>query len=291
MVSPKGESLAVIPGISLSRQRGNHAFIQVNTGTSSEYFRFPAEEFHWKKETFEVTIGENFFSENGISLNLKNQKMVLVGKLSFYGATPVKSTLLSPGAMGIFSFVPFMECYHGVVSLNHVIDGGLRYNNGYIDFSEGKGYVEKDWGASMPRGWIWMQSNHFKEHPEASIMVSLARIPWLGFSFTGFIILFYYNKKLYKLATYTGAKIVALSVKDKSISLRVVDPRFSLRIEASLSGGAVLKAPVSGEMERDILEDLKGICDVTLLDSRGNKMFDDTGFPGAVEVVNPEVLI
>ena len=30
---------------------------------------------------------------------------------------PVKVT--SPGAMGPYAFVPFMECYHGVVSMDH----------------------------------------------------------------------------------------------------------------------------------------------------------------------------
>ncbi|WP_243392439.1 MULTISPECIES: tocopherol cyclase family protein [unclassified Mesotoga] len=30
-----------------------------------------------------------------------------------------------------------------------------------IDLTGGKGYIEKDWGRSLPDAWIWMQSNNF----------------------------------------------------------------------------------------------------------------------------------
>ena len=55
-----------------------------------------------------------------------------------------------PGVMGPFSFVPFMECYHGVVNIDHKISGSLMINNEEIDFTDGYGYIEKDWGKSFP---------------------------------------------------------------------------------------------------------------------------------------------
>ena len=44
-----------------------------------------------------------------------------------------------------------------------------------IDFTNGIGYIEKDWGKSFPNSWIWMQTNHFKYH-NASLMASLSSI-------------------------------------------------------------------------------------------------------------------
>ena len=32
-------------------------------------------------------------------------------------------TIFSPGIMGWYSFVPFMECKHGIVSINHDLTG------------------------------------------------------------------------------------------------------------------------------------------------------------------------
>jgi len=63
--------------------------------------------------------------------------------------------------MGWYSYIPFMECKHGIVSVNHKISGTLRIDNELIDLNEGKGYIEKDWGTSFPEAWIWIQSNNF----------------------------------------------------------------------------------------------------------------------------------
>ena len=47
--------------------------------------------------------------------------------------------------MGWYYKLPFMECYHGVVSLNHDLKGSLNLNNIHYHFDDGKGYIEKDW--------------------------------------------------------------------------------------------------------------------------------------------------
>jgi hypothetical protein len=93
-----------------------------------------------------------------------------------------------------------------VVSLDHVIEGALDIDGRTIDFTGGRGYTEKDWGRSFPSSWIWLQSNHFST-PGSSFTASVAIIPWIGRSFPGFIIGLWHQNKLYRFATYTGAKI------------------------------------------------------------------------------------
>ena len=65
--------------------------------------------------------------------------------------------------MGWYSFVPFMECKHGIVSVNHDLSGILNVNDEVLISDGGKGYIEKDWGTSFPEAWIWMQSNNFQK--------------------------------------------------------------------------------------------------------------------------------
>jgi succinate dehydrogenase/fumarate reductase flavoprotein subunit len=48
------------------------------------------------------------------------------------------------GTMGWYAFVPAMECYHGVLSFDHLLEGGLELNGQYIDYTGGRGYIEKD---------------------------------------------------------------------------------------------------------------------------------------------------
>jgi len=88
--------------------------------------------------------------------------------------------------MGPYTFAPFMECNHGIVSMDHGISGSLVINGEEIDFTGGRGYIEKDWGHSFPSAYIWMQSNHFAANG-ISFKASVARIPWLTGNFTGFI--------------------------------------------------------------------------------------------------------
>ncbi len=62
--------------------------------------------------------------------------------------------------------------------MDHSVSGELEFNGEPVDFSGGRGYIEKDWGSYFPEGYIWLQSNHFDE-PGISAKTSVAKIPWL----------------------------------------------------------------------------------------------------------------
>ena len=91
-----------------------------------------------------------------------------------------------PNIMGPFTYIPNMECNHGVVSMSHTINGSIQLNDETWEFKNDKGYIEKDWGTSFPKRYIWIQGNHFK-NTNTSFMLSLAHIPFIGFSFEGLI--------------------------------------------------------------------------------------------------------
>ena len=117
--------------------------------------------------------------------------------------------------MGWYSYAPRMECYHGVVSMQHNTSGSLEVNGKALSFDGGKGYIEKDWGRSMPSDWIWIQSNHFEGDPGASFMLSLARIPWMGGFFPGFLSFFRTGDRLYRFATYKSSTVEQVRVNDR----------------------------------------------------------------------------
>ncbi|MBT8232924.1 MAG: hypothetical protein HKO66_11995 [Saprospiraceae bacterium] len=155
----ESSALALIPGVAMDENGKQHAFIQILDGKKrqAEYIKFTFESFFAQEDRFLVKIGESQFSKNEVILNHEKIK----GHLTFSKTIPWPSTLFSPGIMGPFSFFPFLECYHGIVSMNHIINGGLEYKNKAYDFTNGKGYAEKDWGHSFPEAYFWMQSNHF----------------------------------------------------------------------------------------------------------------------------------
>ncbi len=157
--------------------------------------------------------------------------------------------------MGWYAFVPLMECYHGVLSLDHAIDGALSIDGQPVDFTGGRGYIEKDWGQAFPQAWLWAQTNHFGE-PGTCLTASVATIPWVRAAFRGFIVGFLHAGRLYRFATYTGAHIQSLRLTDTHAVLRVADRRHRLEIEADRSEGGLLHAPYRTDMLQRVTESL-----------------------------------
>jgi tocopherol cyclase len=281
---------AVIPGVFLSSSKSSdqesHAFIQTLNGNTGEsrYFKFPIEEFEASTREFDVRIGPNRFCSDSIRLDIRQADQTLNGTLRFKKPTPWPVTVLSPGIMGWFAYVPFMECYHGIVSLDHTVEGNLNHNGMDMDFKGGRGYMEKDWGRAFPRCWVWMQTNHFTES-EVSLTASVARIPWLFTAFRGFIVGLLHRGRLYRFATYTGARLINLDIKDKSVHLVIQDGQYRLAIDASRSEGGLLHAPFSGAMLKRVMESLTAEVSVKLTERKSDaEIFSGTGRHAGLEI-------
>jgi tocopherol cyclase len=289
-VSAGGQHIwSIIPGISIENRQNRHAFIQLIDGKTAQtwYVKYPFDSFSFSKKDFDVSIAGNHFSYKGITLNIKNpdSNITAKGKIEFSNTLRLGSTLFNPGIMGWYSFVPFMECNHGLVSMDHSLSGGLEINGDNLDFSGGRGYSEKDWGRSMPSAWIWMQSNHFADRPEVSFMLSVAKIPWLGSSFTGFLCVLLLDGKIHRFATYTGAKLKNIHLDKEMVSVEIESREQIIRVNASHAARGLLAAPVDGAMDRRIAESVDAIISLEVKDRTGKKIFSGTGNTAGLELV------
>lgn len=279
-------AVAIIPGIALSASR-SHSFIQVLSShdATAKYFSFPASAFWADAKSFVIQIDRSSFSLNGLRLLAGAGADEVRADLSFSGVSGWPVRLFSPGAMGWYRFAPFMECYHAVLGFDTALSGSITLNGQTIDMTGGHGYIEKDWGASMPSAWIWMQSNHF-DQPGISLFGSVAKIPWLGSSFTGFLFGFQDRGRLYRFTTYTGARITRLEVTPSHIHLTVEDKKFSLEVEAKREKGADLPAPQLGEMTSKVNESLRSALNVKLSSkTTGATLFAGVGRSAGLEFV------
>jgi hypothetical protein len=293
IISPDMKTrLAIIPGVFHHPEPDKrHAFIQVLDGISSNvtYHRYPFSEFKASRSAFDLQVGTSHFSSNKCKLDIQGQDQVIKGTLEFLAIKPWPITLLSPGVMGPYGFVPFMQTYHGVLSLDHEIVGVLSINDQSIHFQGGKGYIEKDWGTTFPRAYIWMQSNHFPDQ-KTSITASVATIPWLGSWFRGFLIGLQIDGKLFRFTTYLGSYIQSLRVTDQYVVWDVVGksqsdperqyPNYLLNIRAKRGTGGLLSSPELDGMTPRILESLTANIDVTLSSFEKDGLIGTTIFKG-----------
>jgi tocopherol cyclase len=279
--------LAVIPGVFFGKDPAvSHAFVQILDGTNhvSTYHRYPVSEFQASIKSFRIAVGPNRFEKGFMELDIQSPDRSVKGRLDFLSPTGWRTRPWSPGVMGWFAFVPFMECNHGVISMDHEIRGTLSMDGRSVSFEGGRGYIEKDWGRSFPSDYVWMQSNHFGQ-AGTGLMVSVARIPWLGGAFRGFIIGLAANGRLFRFATYTGALVRRLHVTDRTVEIDVSDRRHRLVIRAFRAYAGLLHAPYSSSMVSRIAESLASRVEVRLsLCQGGADLFRDVGDPAGMEV-------
>lgn len=282
-------AFAIIPGISMDKNGQKQAFIQVLDGKSlkATYHKFDVKEFQPTQKKHELKIQNNFFSENKLILDLPHIK----GELLFENLTPWSNSFFSPGIMGPFSFIPFMDCYHAILSMNHNIKGQLSLNGENLFFDKGKGYMEKDWGHSFPEGYIWMQSNHFSQKG-TSIKASIAKIPLLKSSFIGHIAGILFNGQLIEFTTYNRTKLTTCKVSQKNVQIEMENPMYVLKINAQRERTTSLAAPILGLMSGRIEESLNAKIHIILLDKKTNQtLIDDTGTSAGIEVAGDYKLL
>lgn len=279
--------LAIIPGVYIAPQRENsHCFVQVFDYQAEQvrYFRYPFEDFSASRDAFEIQVGPNSFYTDHIKLEIEEEGREIKGLLVFKDLYPWPVKFFSPGAMGWFAWVPFMQTYHGVISMDHNIEGGLTIDGTDRDFSGGKGYIEKDWGKMFPSAYIWGQSNHFTQHG-VSIMLSVAVVPYLGFSFGGFVIGLLVDGRFHIFATYNRSKIDEITIDDNKVKIFVHNSSHCLQIRAYRSKGGLLQAPTAHEMDRRITETLNAKIEIQLEDQSGHVIYQGAGMHAGLETV------
>jgi hypothetical protein len=229
-------------------------------------------------------IGENYFSKSRIRLNLTGTDLSLNGDLYFTNIMEFPRSLRRPGVMGPFLYDPFMECYTDIINLQHETIGHLKVSGKTVDFNNGIGYIEKNWGRSMPKSWIWFQSNHFQPD-DVSITFNAGRIPCLGGSFIGFIVVFRYKDRIFLFSTYTCASISRLYHSGNKLRVTVKDCRFRLDMNVIYAAGGTLKAAVNGQMSRNIIESMNAVIKLRFSDRTGNVLYEGIGTNSGVEIV------
>ena len=276
--------ISFIPGINIDGNK-KKAFIQVITGDSSYFVDYELDDFKFGFTPFYIEIGNNFFSKNNIHIDIqdKAQNLTIFGDIEYSDNQNIYTNILNPNIMGPFSYIPFMECNHAILNMKSTANGSITINNNQMKFDNGTNYIEKDWGYSFPKYYIWCQGNNF-QNPNASFMISIADIPFKAFNFRGIICVLIIDDVEYKFTTYNNAKLLKYSTTNDILNISLKKGPYILEINSSPSSSAKLFAPVKGQMAKDILESISASVTVTL--KKDNKIiFSDTSTNCGLEIV------
>lgn len=251
-------TIAFIP--SYSRVGNKYvASIQIITNDCAYVIDYDYKDYK-RGKGFEVSIGNNHFTKEGIILDIDKDNVKLKGEIKFGEFNKLKHDIMGP-----FKYIPFMECRHQVVSIKHKISGILNLNGKELNFYDSYGYIEGDRGRSFPKVYSWSEALF----DNGSIMLSIADIPFGLFHFTGIIGFVNYNNKTKIISTYNHAK--AIKIKDGEIIIK--QGKYKLYITSLERNEHPLKAPNLGKMDRIIKESAE--CKVRYKYMKGNEIIFD----------------
>lgn len=282
--SNQDNSISFIPGISIN-EKEKIAFIQVITNELSYFINYDIEEFIFHSNPFYIKIKDNYFSMEELNINIKDdyQDINVYGKIRYLESKNINTNTISPNIMGPFSYVPFMECNHAIISMKNEIEGSIIMDNKKIDLNHGIGYIEKDWGCSFPKKYLWCQANNFNKN-KASFMFSVADIPFKLFEFQGLICVLIINDTEYKFTTYNRSKLIEYQVNKDSIYVTIKKGDYYLNIKLFKGVSHKLSAPVKGKMNKDIFETISATINVSLRKGK-NIIFSDESTNCGLEIV------
>ena len=193
--------------------------------------------------------------------------------------------------MGPFARLP-LPCFHEVLSLFHNLRGRILVNEQIWDFSEGFGYLEKDWGRCFPDSYLWLQCSQKEKNHADSFMLTVAGLGSATHPLKACSSLVLHKGKQYSLSTWQGARLLRyngrrIALRQGKYLLQVILPPGSSRAlseEEPAASSVLLKAPLSGKLDRTIQE--KARCPMRCqLYRGGHKILDMQKEWGSLERV------
>lgn len=284
--------ICFIPGVSLV-QGDAHSFVQYiyvsedkegKSRVKTGYVTYPVGAFMFSNTPFSIQIGDNVFSETRVKVNLIDKDIRIVGTLKLGSFTTIKKSILMPNIMGCFAYIPNMECNHGVISMGHSIQGNLQINHEKVVLDSGKGYLEKDWGTSFPKKYIWIQCNNFT-NKSISLFCSIAHIPFLKNSFTGFICNLIVDDVEFRFATYNNSSFDIVNISSNGVKILLDSNKAMLEIQCVINECGELRAPKKGRMGDKIKEESAGQIKVRLYNKKNKKTYEEYGDMAGIEIV------
>lgn len=143
--------------------------------------------FNTTKRHLLLKVGNSVFSETLVSMHLEEDDFRIEGILKLGPFQTVKRTPVSPSIMGFFAYIPNMECYHGVISMNHAIDETVAIGTKRPVILQAAKATLKGLGDVFFGRVCLDPVQSFPGRGHQPFFFSTAKIPFRGSSFEGFI--------------------------------------------------------------------------------------------------------
>ncbi len=279
-------SVALIPGVFWGADASeHHSFLQVLDGkhVTYDYIVDRASAFSFQTKPFLIRVGENQFSFAMVEPRVSRKSSPkspqgqrpatdLTGLVEFSNVVRWRDRWYSPGSMGFYNYIPHMQCYSQVCVVDATLRGGLNLNGETIDFTGGRGYVEKNWGRAFPYSWVWVQCSTFDD-PSVTVNCSIGHVPMGPGSFRGHLTGVTFDNRFFAFTTMNRSALTIRNLgRDLELEFANAGHRLVLRTRSEPDSFILCRGPRDGEMVPMVWESLQGQVELELYDQTDNSL-------------------
>lgn len=257
-----------------------YLIVEAHNGELYQEIQLPKKQVIIERDS--IRIGENYFSKQGINLNIISEASSIIGEVQFNECKDTKQSKWYASIMGPARYMPFLKSYHDVISLSHELIGSFKINNESFDFTGGIGYAEKEWGKEYPKTWIWAQCNHFKRH-DMSLMIGIARMPIWGSYYTVFSVPVHYKGQLEVFSSYNSGQIAKLYRYKQYVHIVITQKSKVLDIKIFGEEDIPLTASRRSHKIRDVYACQNAKIEISIIQNN-HRILDDIGYLGNIEI-------
>ena len=258
-INEEKEIVILISGISISPKE-KYSFIQIASSHSKDVvlYKFPLTDLTLSKDAFDFRIGKNEFSQNRIILNLDK----ISAEIQITNNVNWNRSFMNPNIMGFLSYIPKVECKHDIITVQSEISGFIKLDEHKILFNKGDGYIEKNWGSSFPKKYIWLHANQF-DNRQLSLQFALAKPKWFFFRpevYIGYIM----TGELIHFGTHRFS-LVSVEKNDDSTLITIKKIKYHITIKIKHKAPVNLIGPTNGILKNKIAEYLDSSIELVVI--------------------------
>jgi hypothetical protein len=258
-INNQKEIVILIAGISISATE-KFSFIQIASNYDKEVslHKFPLKDLESSENSFFFKIGNNAFGPDKITINIHE----ITAEIHLKNSIQWSRSILNPNIMGILSYVPKVECKHDVITINTEVSGYINLVKHNINFDNGDGYIEKNWGYSFPKKYMWLHANQF-QNKAISLQFATAKPKWIfirpkvhiGYVMSGKPIHFGTHK----------LSIFRVRSDSNSISITIKTIKHIITINVKNRAPVNLIGPEKGQLKNEIAEYLNSEIELIVI--------------------------
>jgi hypothetical protein len=281
--------IIIVTGYHKKKKKSKIGFIQINCfsndGNSLFNELFYYNDFKIKKKVFE--LGSNSFSPNKITIKEKEIDL----SINIQTTIHYPSRRIGKNVMGIYGFIPFVECKHFVHAIDAKAQGLLRVKKEYIYIDSAQAYIEGTYGKKFPESFFWTHFNQFKNNENTHFLFSIANPKWIFIKKKVHIGYLIHENQFYSLGSNQEFKLIDKKSNEQSIQFTFRNKQLKIKTIFNLGDKSMkLVGPSKTGLNRDVTEYTDASVIISISEENKEKV-KLVGYNGTLENENPMPLL